>query len=206
MSVTVGSGWLRCTHTSFMLHGPLHGGKAALQLGIVRIQLQTGLVGVVRTDEVALSMEGGTLAAPALGPVRLECCGLVGIVESVGPVLLGGVRCGAITVEDVVLGLEGNGLGELVARGVTRSASWGRNDGGRLREGYLHGIVKVLFGNGFVAQGLELVCGSHNERRGGRVEEVVLCRVHLEGQSVPEIGEQIDCALSESLRDVGRMW
>ena len=62
-------------------------------------------------------MEGGTLAAPALDPVGLDLRRLLGIIQGIVPVLLGGVGGGAIAVEDVVLGLNGDGLGELVTGG-----------------------------------------------------------------------------------------
>lgn len=100
--------------TGFILHGLLHGGEAALQLRVVRIELQAGLVGVVGRNKIALAVEGGTLAAPALGPVRLDRRRLLGVGESIVPVLLGGVGGGTVAVEDVVLGLERNGLGELI--------------------------------------------------------------------------------------------
>jgi hypothetical protein len=103
--------------TGFILHGLLHRGEAALQLRVVRIELQAGLVGVVRPDKVALAVESGALAAPTLGPVRLNRRRLLGVREGIVPVLLRGVGGGAVAVEDVVLRLERNGLGEFVTGG-----------------------------------------------------------------------------------------
>lgn len=71
-------------------------------------------------------MEGGALAAPTLDPVGLDLRRLLGVVQGIVPVLLGGVGGGAVAVEDVVLGLDGDGLGELVAvevSGVVRAGS-----------------------------------------------------------------------------------
>lgn len=103
------------SHTSLGLHGLLDGSQTVLELGVGSIVLQTGLVRIVGADKVALAVEGSTFAAPALGPVRLDLGGLDGVVQGMVPVLLGSVSGGAVGVEDVVLGLEGNGLRELVA-------------------------------------------------------------------------------------------
>lgn len=60
-------------------------------------------------------MQGSTFSSPALGPVGLNLCRLLSILKSICPVLLGGVGCRSVAEEDVVLGLQGDGLGELVA-------------------------------------------------------------------------------------------
>jgi len=93
--------------------------------------LQALRVGIVGAQQVALAVQGGTLAAPALGPVGLDLGRLLGILQGVVPLLLGGVRSGPVAVEDVVFGLEGNGLGELVAASLSargfregRGLSW----------------------------------------------------------------------------------
>lgn len=157
-------------HTSFLLHGLLNRGQAALELRIVGVVLETGLVGIVCAEQVSLAVEGGGFAAPALAPVRLELGGLLGVLEGVVPVLLGGVGGGSVGVEDVVVGLQGDGLGELVTDGGGRERECVSFCGFvllALLEGVfedwtgLHGVVKVLFGNGLVAQSFELVCGSH---------------------------------------------
>lgn len=76
--------------------------------------LQTLLVGIVGTNKVALTVKSSALAAPTLGPVWLDLCGLLGILESTVPLLLGSVCSGSVAVENVVVGLDGNGLGESV--------------------------------------------------------------------------------------------
>jgi hypothetical protein len=103
-----------------LLHGLLDRGEAALELGVVGIKLQALFVGIVSAEQVALTVEGGALSAPALGPVRLDLGGLLGILEGVVPLPFRGVGGGAVAVEDVVLGLNGDGLGELVAGGGGR--------------------------------------------------------------------------------------
>lgn len=55
------------------------------------IVLQALLIGIVGTNKVTLTVEGGTLAAPALCPVRLNLCGLLGVLECAVPFSLGGV-------------------------------------------------------------------------------------------------------------------
>lgn len=60
-------------------------------------------------------MKSSTLSTPALGPVRLNLGSFLGIGQSIVPVLLGCVGSRSVAVQDVVLGLEGNGLGELVS-------------------------------------------------------------------------------------------
>lgn len=77
--------------------------------------LEPSLVRIVCSDEITLTVKGGTFAAPALGPVGLDLRCLFSVVEGTRPVLLGGVCGRAVAVEDVVFGLDGNGLGELVA-------------------------------------------------------------------------------------------
>lgn len=77
--------------------------------------LESGLVGIVGTYKVALSMKSSAFAAPALGPVGFDVGGLVGVVQSVVPLALRGVGGGTVGVEDVVFGLDLDGLGEIVA-------------------------------------------------------------------------------------------
>lgn len=99
------------------LHRLLHRLEAALDLGIAGVDLETRLVRLRGAGEVALAVEGGALTAPALDPVGLDLRRLVGVGQGAVPVLLGGVGSGPVAVEDVVLGLDGDGLGELVAGG-----------------------------------------------------------------------------------------
>lgn len=77
--------------------------------------LQTLLVGIVGAEKVALSMQSSAFSAPALGPVWFDLGGLVGVGKSVVPVLFGGIGSRSVAVQDVVFGLEGNGLGKLVS-------------------------------------------------------------------------------------------
>jgi hypothetical protein len=58
----------------------------------------------------------------ALGPVGLDLDGLLGIFESFLVFLLGGVDSGAVGEENVVLGLDGKGLGEFLAGLLSVSA------------------------------------------------------------------------------------
>ena len=60
-------------------------------------------------------MKGSAFSAPTLSPVGLDLCSLLGIPESVVPILLRGEGGRSVAVEDVVFGLESNSLGELVA-------------------------------------------------------------------------------------------
>lgn len=101
--------------TSFLLHGLFDRGQAALELRIFGVVLQTGLVCIICAEQVSLAVEGGGFTPPALAPVWLELGGLLGVLEGVVPVLLGGVGGGSVGVEDVVVGLQGDGLGEFVA-------------------------------------------------------------------------------------------
>lgn len=78
--------------TCFMLHRFLDRGKPTFELSVARVMLQTLLIGIVRTDKIALAMKGGTFPAPALGPVRLELRRLLSILQSTVPFLLGSVR------------------------------------------------------------------------------------------------------------------
>lgn len=55
------------------------------------IVLQTLLKGIVGADKVALGVQSGSFAAPALGPVRLDLNRPVGVGDGVVPVLLVGV-------------------------------------------------------------------------------------------------------------------
>jgi len=59
-------------------------------------------------------VQSGALAAPALSPVGLELGGFGGVGEGIVPLAVGGVGDGAVAVEDVVVGLEQDGLGKLV--------------------------------------------------------------------------------------------
>lgn len=115
------------TRTSFLRHRSLGGSKVLLQTGVLGINLETGLVRIVGAEQVACSVEGGALAAPALGPVWLDLGRLLGIFQGAVPLLLGGVGGRTVAVEDVVGGVDGNGLSELVAirqRTSQSRASW----------------------------------------------------------------------------------
>lgn len=102
------------TLSRLRLNRPLHARQAGLILRIARVDLQALLIGVVRADEVAQTVQSGSLAAPSLGPVRLDLRGLGGVLEGVLVVLLGGVGRRAVRVQDVVRGLELDGLGEVL--------------------------------------------------------------------------------------------
>lgn len=110
--------WFLClslshTTTSLRLHRLLDSSEILLQTGIVRVDLETLLVRIIGGEKVAQTVLRCSKASPSLGPVRLDLGSLLGIVQGVLPVLLGGVGCGAVTVKDVVVGLDLNGLGEL---------------------------------------------------------------------------------------------
>lgn len=77
------------THLS--VHCLLHRCEAALDLGIVRIDLQALLVGIIGANEVTLSVQSGAFPAPALDPIRLDLCGFRGICKGAVPLLLGSV-------------------------------------------------------------------------------------------------------------------
>lgn len=100
--------------TSLLLHGLLNGRQTALQLGIAGIVLQTFFVSIVGAKQISLAVKSSTLAPPAFGPVRLELSRLLRILESRVPLLLGSVGSRSVRVEDVVFGLDGDGLGKLV--------------------------------------------------------------------------------------------
>jgi len=67
-------------------------------------------------------MHSSSLASPTLRPVRLDLCNFLGIFKGLLVVLFRGIGGGTVGVEDVVGGLDGDGLGELVA-GVYVSTS-----------------------------------------------------------------------------------
>ncbi|KAI6769562.1 hypothetical protein HG530_004191 [Fusarium avenaceum] len=76
--------------------------------------LQSLLVGIVGAQEVALSVQSSTLASPTLGPVGLDLCGLLGILQGMFPVLLRGqpnvLRVSGGDLHSLVEVLLGNGL------------------------------------------------------------------------------------------------
>ena len=147
---------------SLLGHGTLDSLIILLHASIVRIDLEALLVSIVGAQQVTLAEERCALAAPALGPVGLDLGGLLGILESVVPVLLGGVCGGTVAVEDVVGRVEGNGLCELLTvKGVSVNYGQGTAKIDMVSGEVLHGLVKVLLGNGLVAKSLELVCGRH---------------------------------------------
>lgn len=78
-------------HTGFTLHGLLDGGQPILERGIVGIVLQSLLVGIICAQQVALSVQSGAFAAPALCPVGLDLSRLFGVGEGMVIVLLGGI-------------------------------------------------------------------------------------------------------------------
>lgn len=102
-------------HTSLVFNGLVNGGQAALKLSIVGILLQTSFVGIMGGNEVALSVQSCTFTTISFSPVRLDLSGLLSILQGIVPFLLGSVGSRAVAVENVVFGLEGNSLGELVA-------------------------------------------------------------------------------------------
>lgn len=91
----------------------LNVGNVVLDGGVCGIELRGLLVRVEGTAEVTLSVQGGALAAPALGPVWFELGGLVGIFQGIFVVSLGGVRSRAVAVQDVVVGGQSDSLREL---------------------------------------------------------------------------------------------
>ena len=100
-------------HTNFGLHCLLNGGQSTLELSIVRVELQALLVGIVGGQEIAFTVQSSTLSTPTLGPVGLELCRLLGILQGVCVIPLGGVGSGSVAVKNVVFGLDGDSLGEL---------------------------------------------------------------------------------------------
>jgi hypothetical protein len=66
-------------------------------------------------NKVALSVQSCTFTTPSFGPVRLDLGRLLSILQGIVPFLLGSVGSRAVAVENVVFGLKGNSLGELVA-------------------------------------------------------------------------------------------
>lgn len=142
------------------LHRLLHRLQATLDLGIVGVNLQAGLVRLGGANEIALAVQRGALASPALDPVGLDLRSFLGIGERTVPVLLGGEGGGPVAVQDVVLGLERDGLGEFIAGSGSAEFCPGQQwHVGTWRD--LHGLVEVLRRNGSVALGLELVGGGH---------------------------------------------
>ena len=84
--------------TNFGVHGLLDRSQTTLELSVVRIELQSLLVRIVSAQEIALSVEGSTLASPTLSPVRLDLGGLVCVLESMFPILLGSVSSRTVAV------------------------------------------------------------------------------------------------------------
>lgn len=112
---------------SLLRHGTLNSLVILLHASIVRIDLEALLVSIVGAQQVTLAEERCALAAPTLGPVGLDLGGLLGILQSIVPVLLGGVCGRTVAVEDVVGRVEGNGLCELVTIKGTPSQPWSGN-------------------------------------------------------------------------------
>lgn len=119
------------TCPSLLVHRPLHRCKVVLHTGIVGVDLQSLLIRVISAEKVALSKEGGPLAPPALGPVGLQLCGLLGILEGVVPVLLRGMCGRSVAVEDVVGWVDGNSLCKLVTGVVLSATGEGLDSGSR---------------------------------------------------------------------------
>lgn len=101
-------------------------------------------------------MKGSTLAAPTFGPIRLDFCGLLGVLQCVVPFPFRSVCGGAVAVENVVVGLDGNSLGE----GLTADATLACISPKVAKLRNLHSLVKLLAGDGSIALRLELV-GRH---------------------------------------------
>ena len=97
-----------------MLHCLLHGSQPRLKLGIAGVMFQSFLVRVVCPYKIALAVQSSPLASPSFSPVGFDLSCFRGIVQGIVPLLLGGMCGGSVAVEDVVLGLELDGLGELV--------------------------------------------------------------------------------------------
>lgn len=124
-------------------------------------------------------MKSSTFASPALGPVGLDFGRLVGIIQCIVPVLFGSISGRSVGVEDVVFGLKSDGLSELVTARCQsfcftnslnmaikmKFAGISEGSSGVMAVLNLHSLVKVLVGDGLVAQSFELVCGSHGGRR-----------------------------------------
>lgn len=103
------------TRTCFGLHGLLNRGQAALELCVVWVMFETGLVRIVCSEQISLAVKSSTFASPALGPVWLDLGRLFGVFQRIVPVLLGGIGGRSVGVEDVIFGLKSDGLSELVA-------------------------------------------------------------------------------------------
>jgi hypothetical protein len=84
-------------------------------LGIVGVGLEAFLIGIVGGNQVALAMQSSAFSAPTFSPIRLDLGRLLGVAQGLRPVLLGSVGGRTVAVEDVVVRLESDGLGELFA-------------------------------------------------------------------------------------------
>jgi len=88
-----------------------------LELNISGLDLQSFLINIVGLGVATQSEKGSGLATITLGPVRLQLHGLFAILERLFIVLLGGVAGGAVGEEDVVGGVELDGLCEVIDGG-----------------------------------------------------------------------------------------
>lgn len=93
----------------------------------------------------------------ALGPVRLDVNGLVGIVKGLLVFGLGSVDGGPVGVKDVVLGLDLEGLGEFLTIFSLASQTSKTVEGGVK---HVHGSRVVLGREGLVAFSLQSVSHS----------------------------------------------
>lgn len=92
-----------------------------------------------------------TFASPALGPVRLNFCCLLRIVQRLLILFEGCICAGAIRIEDMISGIEFDCLGEFVT--VSKSVKGRRVLPGPPR--YLHSKLEVFSGESLIALSLQ---------------------------------------------------
>lgn len=76
--------------------------------------MPTTRIHIIKLTQISQTPLRSSLAQMALGPIRLDVDGLVGILEGLLVITLGTVDSRSVGVEDVVFGLDRDGLGELV--------------------------------------------------------------------------------------------
>jgi hypothetical protein len=99
-----------------LLDCSLHRGEIVLHAGVVRVKLEARFVCIGCADQVTLAVERCPLSSPSLWPIWLQLCGLLGILEGILPFLLRSIGSRSVAVEDVILGLDGDGFGKLLTR------------------------------------------------------------------------------------------
>lgn len=91
--------------------------ESLLELSVSGLDLQSCLINIVGLGVATQSEKGSGLATITLGPVRLQLNRLFAILKRLLIVLLGGVTGGAVGEEDVVGGVELDGLCEVIDGG-----------------------------------------------------------------------------------------